>query len=206
MPLVGSTLAYQVFINGTTVDASSSRVVKESCGPRLVSGRRQAWITSTRGTMRIIPVLDLKAGHVVRARAGRRQDYQPIQSRLTPSSQPQEIAEAFRAQFGFTELYVADLDAIAGTLPALTIHVALRALGFRLWVDAGVRNVTAVEPLLEAGLHKVVVGLETVAGPEALAGICRRIDTDRVVFSLDLKDGLPLGDRCRWQQPDAWSI
>jgi len=156
--------------------------------------------------MRIIPVLDLKAGHVVRARAGRRQDYQPIQSRLTPSSQPQEIAEAFRAQFGFTELYVADLDAIAGTLPALTIHVALRALGFRLWVDAGVRNVTAVEPLLEAGLHKVVVGLETVAGPEALAGICRRIDTDRVVFSLDTNDGLALGDSRRWRQPDAWSI
>src|SRR5437879_5415576 len=145
--------------------------------------------------MRIIPVLDLKAGHVVRACAGRRQDYQPIQSRLAASSQPLEIAEAFRAHFGFAEIYVADLDAIAGAPPALTTYGALASRGFRLWVDAGLRDVVAAEPLLPAGIDKIVVGLETVAGPEALAGICHPIGTERVVFSLDLKEGLPLGDR-----------
>src|SRR5216683_5277409 len=156
--------------------------------------------------MRIIPVLDLKAGHVVHARAGRRQDYQPIQSRLTSSSQPLEIAQAFRAHFGFAEIYVADLDAIAGAPPALTTYVALRSLGFRLSVDAGVSDVAAAESLLESDIDKIVVGLETIAGPEALSVIWSRIDTERLVFSLDLKEGLPLGDRCRWRQPDAWSI
>jgi phosphoribosylformimino-5-aminoimidazole carboxamide ribotide isomerase len=156
--------------------------------------------------MRIIPVMDLKAGHVVRACAGRRQDYQPIRSRLTPSSQPQRIAEAFRAHFGFTELYVADLDAIAGTPATLPTYTCLRDLGFYLWADAGVRDVGAVEPLLEAGLDKIVVGLETVAGPGALAHICRRIEANRVVFSLDLKDGLALAVSRSWRQPDAWSI
>ena len=38
--------------------------------------------------MRILPVLDLKGGQVVRGLAGRRQEYQPIRSRLTPSCQP----------------------------------------------------------------------------------------------------------------------
>src|SRR5262249_30427671 len=102
--------------------------------------------------------------------------------------------------------YVADLDAIAGAPPALTAYAALRALGFRLWVDAGLREVSEVEPLLQAHIDQIVVGLETVAGPEVLAGIRHRVGTERLGFSLDLKDGLPLGDSCRWRGSDAWSI
>jgi HisA/HisF family protein len=156
--------------------------------------------------MRIIPVLDLKAGQIVHARAGRRQDYQPIVSSLTRSAQPVEVAQAFRDQFRLTELYVADLDAIAGAPPALATYGALRSLGFRLWVDAGVRDVATAIRLHQAGMDRIVVGLETVAGPAALADICRRIGAERIVFSLDLKEGLPLGDRGRWRQLDAWSI
>jgi phosphoribosylformimino-5-aminoimidazole carboxamide ribotide isomerase len=157
-------------------------------------------------SMRVIPVLDLKAGQVVRARAGRRQDYRPISSRLTQSSDPVDVALAFRTHFHLTELYLADLDAIAGTPPALATYVALRSLGFRLWIDAGLREVAASEPLDAAGIDQIVVGLETVAGPEVLAGICQRMDPDRLVFSLDLKDGLALGNLSRWQRPDPWSI
>src|SRR5262249_24474258 len=116
--------------------------------------------------MQIIPVLDLKAGHVVRARAGRREEYQPIRSRITASSRPLEVAQAIRERLGREEFYVADLDAIAGAPPALTAYAALRALGFRLWVDAGLREVSEVEPLLQAHIDQIVVGLETVAGPE----------------------------------------
>ena len=156
--------------------------------------------------MRIIPVLDLKAGQVVHARAGRRHEYQPIVSSLTRSSQPVEVAQAFRDHFRLTELYVADLDAIAAAPPALATYGALQSLGFRLWVDAGVRDVASALPLLKAAVDHIVVGLETVAGPEALSGICQQIGAERVVFSLDLKEGVPLGDRSRWRQPGAWSI
>jgi phosphoribosylformimino-5-aminoimidazole carboxamide ribotide isomerase len=156
--------------------------------------------------MRIIPVLDLKGGLVVRACAGRRQDYQPIVSRLTPSSRPVEVARAFRDRFRLAELYVADLDAIAGAPADSSTYVALRSLGFRLWLDAGVRDVTTVEPLLTAGVDKIVVGLETVAGPAALAAIGHRIGMENLVFSLDLREGQALGDGWRWAQSDAWSI
>lgn len=156
--------------------------------------------------MRVIPVLDLKAGQVVRARAGRRRHYLPIKSCLTHSSYPDDIARAFRDHYHLTELYLADLDAIAGAPPALAVYLALHALGFRLWIDAGVRDVADVGPLLGAGIERIVVGLETVAGPETLTAICHRVGTERVVFSLDLKHGEPLGDRSRWRQPDAWSI
>ncbi len=161
---------------------------------------------SNADAMRIIPVLDLKAGHVVRAQAGRRQDYQPIRSRLTDSSQPQAVATALRDRFGFTELYVADLDAIAGAPPALATYRALRSLGFRVWIDAGVRAVASIQPLIAAAVEKIVVGLETVAGPQALAGIYHRATPDKIVLSLDLKEGSPLGDLGHWLHPDAWSI
>ena len=156
--------------------------------------------------MRIIPVLDLQAGHVVRARAGRRHEYRPIVSRLAHSSDPVDVARAFRDQYHFTELYLADLDAITGAPPALAMYRALHALGLRLWVDAGLRDVASLEPLLQVPVDKFVVGLETVAGSEALIAICHRSGTERIAFSLDLKDGLPLGNPGRWRQPDAYAI
>jgi phosphoribosylformimino-5-aminoimidazole carboxamide ribotide isomerase len=156
--------------------------------------------------MRIVPVLDLKAGQVVRAQAGRRELYRPIRSRLTPSSDPVDIARAFRAHFHLEELYLADLDAIAGAPPALATFLTLRSLGFRLWIDAGMRDVASTERLVAAGIDQIVVGLETVAGPQCLGDICHRIGSERVIFSLDLKDGLPLGNLSPWHQPDAWSI
>jgi phosphoribosylformimino-5-aminoimidazole carboxamide ribotide isomerase len=156
--------------------------------------------------MLILPVIDLQAGQVVRGRAGRRQEYRPLVSRLTSSDQPLEVAQAFRDHFGLTELYLADLDAIAKAPPALAVYAALQAEGFRLRVDAGVRDLPSAERLAHRGIEKVVVGLETVDGRDALARICRAIDGQRLVFSLDLREGHPLGDTRAWRGTDARSI
>ena len=88
--------------------------------------------------MRILPVLDLKGGQVVRGVAGRRKEYRPIVSRIVSSAEPLAVARAFREQFGLRELYVADLDAIAGGPPDQATLVDLLDDGFQLWVDAGV--------------------------------------------------------------------
>lgn len=156
--------------------------------------------------MRILPVIDLKDGRVVRAIGGRRREYQLVVSRLTPSCEPLAVAQAFRARYGLTELYLADLDALTGADPALAVYATLRAQGFRLWVDAGVRDAAGVAPLADAGVESIVVGLETVRGPAELATVCATWGWKRIVFSLDLKNGAPLGDLAAWQAADAWSI
>lgn len=153
--------------------------------------------------MRLIPVLDLLGGVVVRGVGGRRHEYRPVVSKLAASCGPVEMAHAFRNHFGFTELYLADLDAIAEAPPALATVAALRAAGFRLWVDAGVREPAQAAALAAAGIEGVVLGLETIAGPTALARACAELGSERVVFSLDLKDGLPLGKVSSWEGPDA---
>jgi phosphoribosylformimino-5-aminoimidazole carboxamide ribotide isomerase len=156
--------------------------------------------------MRVVPVLDLKGGQAVAAIAGRRNEYQPLAGPQLTSSCPVEVAQVFRNQFGFHELYVADLDAIAGHSPSFATYAALKSLGWRLWIDAGVREWKDAVALADTGIERVIVGLETLSGPETLARICRTIGPDRIIFSLDLKDGEPLCNAAAWRQSDASTI
>jgi phosphoribosylformimino-5-aminoimidazole carboxamide ribotide isomerase len=154
----------------------------------------------------VIPVLDLMGGVVVRGVAGRRAEYRPVVSRLTASTKPIDVAEAFRQHFGLSLLYLADLDAISGQPPALPIYRHLESHGFQLWVDAGIRTEDHAGPLADVGVAGIVVGLETLSGPGQLAVICQHFGREQIVFSLDLKGGQPLGDVQRWQQPNALGI
>ena len=142
--------------------------------------------------MRVIPVLDVRRGQAVRAIAGDRAHYGPLRSVLHDGTDPVALARGARDAWGLPDLYVADLDAILGQAsPNVHLYRSLRDLGLILWIDAGVRESCDVPPLLEAGVGRVVVGLETVRGPEALAGIVAEAG-DQVVFSLDLHRGRPI--------------
>ena len=156
--------------------------------------------------MRVIPVLDLKDGEVVRGVAGRRQEYRPIRSRLSDSSRPVDVAGAFRERLNLRDLYLADLNAIAGEPPALKTYAEILALDVRLWVDAGVRELSRAALVAATGVDTVVIGLETLAGPEELAAIVKELEARHVLFSLDLKNGQPLGALSAWPQPDPHSI
>jgi phosphoribosylformimino-5-aminoimidazole carboxamide ribotide isomerase len=148
--------------------------------------------------MRILPVLDLMKGLVVRAQGGRRKEYRPLISGLIRSSHPLDVAQAFRFHFGLKELYLADLDAIAGRPPALHTYAALRKRGFRLWLEAGLKQARDAEIVADAGIETIIAGLETLAGPEVLEQLCHTYTPARIVFSLDLKNGQPFG------KPELW--
>jgi phosphoribosylformimino-5-aminoimidazole carboxamide ribotide isomerase len=154
----------------------------------------------------VLPVLDLKQRQVVRGIAGKRDQYRPIVSRLSTSSEPVEVARAMHAHFGFTEFYLADLDAISGAAPAEATFGALHQQGFRLWVDAGARQVSDALSLASLGVSRVIAGLETIGGPEIAAAICGELGSDRVVFSLDLKQGQPVCELKTWGCRGAWEI
>jgi phosphoribosylformimino-5-aminoimidazole carboxamide ribotide isomerase len=154
--------------------------------------------------MKIIPVIDLMRGHVVRAIAGRREQYRPIVSRLTCSSEPLEVANAFRDRFGFDELYLADLDAIAGLPAELRAFDLLRDHGFKCWVDAGIPTSRQAAALAEH-VAVIVAGLETLNGPAELGEICQTLP-GRSIFSLDLKNGRVLGDTSVWGTSNPYDL
>jgi phosphoribosylformimino-5-aminoimidazole carboxamide ribotide isomerase len=154
--------------------------------------------------MDVVPVLDLLNGQVVHAIAGQRADYRPIKSRLVPSAMPLDVAEALHGHFGFATFYVADLDAIAGAQPAFPIYKALQTCGYRICVDAGLRDASGVKALADSGITRIIAGLETLAGPRDLAQICHAIG-DQTVFSLDLRSGRPVQRSAGWKT-QAWDV
>jgi phosphoribosylformimino-5-aminoimidazole carboxamide ribotide isomerase len=155
----------------------------------------------SKSPFQIIPVIDLLDGKVVHAVGGRRAYYQPIQSMLHASSEPIPMARALRASLGFQSLYLADLDAIAGSPPRLDIHRELISARLHLWIDAGIRDPGTLSPLLELDpvFTTIVAGLESLAGPRELTEIVRIVGADRVVFSLDLFE-----ERPRLAQASDW--
>jgi phosphoribosylformimino-5-aminoimidazole carboxamide ribotide isomerase len=86
---------------------------------------------------RIIPVLDVLGGHVVRAVGGRRSEYRPIVSRVTNSTEPLHVARDLLAVTGAKELYVADLDAIRGGELSEATRTLLNAIDVPVWLDGG---------------------------------------------------------------------
>ncbi len=137
--------------------------------------------------MRVIGVVDLLAGRAVHARRGQRDRYLPI-------GDGDAVALARRyATLGVGELYVADLDAILGGTIQRAVVAALGDLGLPVWLDAGISSPDRARDAVKAGAARVVIGLETLTSYEALAAICTELGGQRVAFSLDLRDGTPIG-------------
>ena len=156
--------------------------------------------------MQIIPVLDIRQGLVVRGVAGQRDHYRPITSRLSARPEPLAVATAIRDTFHLNRLYVADLDAIVDRRPNRQIVRQLVDKGFQVLLDAGVRNSDDVAWLAELSGVSPIVGLETIADPQTLDDVCRRLAPVPTIFSLDLAGGQPLGARSAWHNASALEV
>lgn len=152
-------------------------------------------------------MLDVRAGRAVRALAGDRAHYAPLASRLHPAPDPLGLARAYRDTSGFDELYVADLDALAGGPPDLNLVRDLAALGLSVWLDAGLRAGPEATDWIEAGAAVAVAGLETLSGPAALAAALAAVGPERLAFSLDLRGGrLVRNERSDWRADDPRAL
>jgi phosphoribosylformimino-5-aminoimidazole carboxamide ribotide isomerase len=163
--------------------------------------------------MLIVPVMDLKQGLVVRGIAGRREAYRPVRSCLCSTADPGDVARALVRRLRRADVYVADLDAIAGGEPAWSSWQAISAAGLRLWVDAGIRGVADAERLVAAAknglgppIDRLIVGLESAAGPAALGAVVRSWGPERVALSLDLYGGQPRADCPAWRDQPPMRI
>ncbi|GEP08639.1 HisA/HisF-related TIM barrel protein [Methylobacterium gnaphalii] len=153
-------------------------------------------------TFRVIPVIDLRGGLVVRARAGDRDAYAPIRTPLASGSAPADIARGLLAACPAEVLYVADLDAIVDhSAPDLTSLRAIQAAcpTAWLWLDAGFSSMPAVGAFLAEGLGRPVLGSES----QVDSGLVRALG-DRAVLSLDSRRGEMLGPRELHDDPSCW--
>jgi phosphoribosylformimino-5-aminoimidazole carboxamide ribotide isomerase len=140
----------------------------------------------------VIPVLDLKGGVVVHARMGMRDQYRPIETPLSTSSEPVDVARGLLSIYPFRTLYIADLDAIEHKGDNDTVLERLRSefSHLTLWVDNGMADPELAARWLEAELGHLVLGSETQVD-DAL--VRRLAGHDRVALSLDYRGDAFLG-------------
>jgi phosphoribosylformimino-5-aminoimidazole carboxamide ribotide isomerase len=151
--------------------------------------------------VKLIPVIDLAGGIVVRAVRGERERYRPIVSRLCAGHDPADIAIALAHHCAAETVYVADLDAIRG---GAVQHDALARIaealpGTVLWLDAGFAGVD------DAARFRG--GIAPVFGSESLADTAEleRLSTrDDALLSLDQRGGEPMDPAGCWERDDCW--
>lgn len=138
--------------------------------------------------MRIVPVIDIREGAVVRARAGDRERYRPISSPLAGTSAPDDVVAGLLTLHPFERIYVADIDAIEGSgdnsRPIRALTERFPAL--RFMVDAGAKS----SDWRGAPRIDCVIGSETLRDMESLRGAK---DDPGVILSLDFRGDAFIG-------------
>ena len=135
--------------------------------------------------MEVIPAIDLRAGRCVRLHQG------DFERETVFSDDPVAMALQWQAQGG-TRLHVVDLEGAASGEPTHlgVISAIVSALEIPVQVGGGIRSVATATAWLEAGVERVVIGTAAVRDPDMVAEVCRDHGSERVVVSVDARDGM----------------
>ena len=135
--------------------------------------------------MEVIPAIDLKDGRCVRLFQG------DFNQETVFSDDPLAMALSWQEQ-GAHRLHVVDLDgAIQGKPTHLDVISAIvRALDIPIQVGGGIRDIATADAWLEVGVDRVVIGTAAVRDPDMVVEACKKHGRQRVVVSVDAKEGL----------------
>ncbi|MFO1350925.1 MAG: HisA/HisF-related TIM barrel protein [Gammaproteobacteria bacterium] len=156
--------------------------------------------------MLTIPVLDLRAGRVVRAMGGLRDRYQPMTSALCPSPVPGRVIEAYRTLYPFPIFYIADLDAIEHTgnnRPAVDELLAAFPDAV-FWLDAGFAHAQELATLSNSPRCRPVLGSESHHQVDTLVALMQAWKERDPILSLDFRHERLLGPSELLINPELW--
>src|SRR5579883_1013880 len=158
----------------------------------------------TRGTMLLIPAIDLRGGRCVRLYQG---DF-TAETRYEHS--PQELLAHYRS-LGASWVHVVDLDgARDGVLANREVIVELAAQrALRLQVGGGIRTAEVIEDLISSGIERVVIGSAALERPDEVIGWMSRFGADRICLALDIRHdarGEPQVRTRGWKSATATSL
>jgi phosphoribosylformimino-5-aminoimidazole carboxamide ribotide isomerase len=156
--------------------------------------------------MKLIPAIDLRAGHCVRLLHG---DF-AAETRY-PADAPSLLAK-YRAS-GADWLHIVDLDgARDGSLANRAIIVALAEAGqgsMKLQVGGGLRDAAAIKNMLDAGVERAVVGSAAVTQVEQVQLWLREFGPEHLTLAFDVSldnAGVPRVMTHGWQQESERSL
>ena len=135
--------------------------------------------------MEVIPAIDLKDGRCVRLFQG------DFAQETVFSDDPLAMAMSWQDQGGH-RLHLVDLD---GAVQGRPVHLEVissivKALDIPVQVGGGIRDMASADARREAGVDRGVIGPAAVRDPEMVQEVCRKHGSQRVVVSVEAKDGL----------------
>ena len=130
-------------------------------------------------SMEVIPSIDLRGGRCVRLYQG---DYG---KETVFSDDPESVARKWDLP-GVARLHVVDLDGAAKGEPCHLpiIKEIVKAVTMPVQVGGGIRNMDAIERLLETGVQRVILGTAAVEDPDLVRRACQRFG-ESIVVSID---------------------
>lgn len=132
--------------------------------------------------MIVIPAIDLREGRCVRLREGR------ADAETVFSEDPVGMALHWKAR-GAERLHVVDLDGAFAGAPrqtALVAKIVAAVAPVPVEVGGGLRDVSAVDAVFEAGARWAVVGTRAALDPQFLRDVCQAF-ADRIIVAVDAR-------------------
>jgi phosphoribosylformimino-5-aminoimidazole carboxamide ribotide isomerase len=142
----------------------------------------------------LLPAIDLIEGRVVRLRRGE------FDQETSYGDDSVAVARAF-ADAGALWLHVVDLDGARAGEPrqlSLAAEIVAEAYGrMQVEIGGGLRTAEAIAGALGTGAARAVIGTALLRDPDFAASLVARHGPDRLVASIDVRDGLALGEGWR---------
>ena len=133
--------------------------------------------------MKIYPAIDILGGKAVRLKQGRAAD-------ATVYGKPLDMAQRW-VEKGAEWLHVVDLDGAFEGKPRnidLLREMAATVPMAKIQVGGGVRSMSVVESLLDAGIQRVVLGTAAVQDPDFVKDALQE-RTHNIAIGIDARDG-----------------
>jgi phosphoribosylformimino-5-aminoimidazole carboxamide ribotide isomerase len=134
--------------------------------------------------MILLPAVDIRDGKAVRLARG------DFDAETVYDADPLEAAKRWVAD-GARALHVVDLDGARSGVPENLEHVAsiVQECDVPVQVGGGLRSADAVRDALAPGASRVVLGTAAYADIDLLDAVLARHGSDRVVVSVDAREG-----------------
>jgi phosphoribosylformimino-5-aminoimidazole carboxamide ribotide isomerase len=136
--------------------------------------------------MDVIPAVDILAGAVVRLMQG---DY----GEVTEYGRDPVAAARRWLDAGAELVHVIDLDGARDGRPDIETWDSLGAAGVPYQLGGGVRTAESAVRAVSAGAERVILGTAAVWHPDVLEASVAAAGADRIVASVDVKDGRATG-------------
>ncbi len=137
--------------------------------------------------MYIIPAIDILDGKVVRLREG---DYN---QKTEYNVSIEEMIERYQSN-GTDFIHIIDLNGAKGDFSnQKTLFDIIKKTEMRVQYGGGIRTIAQVTNLLDAGIHRVIVGTQAISNPDFLsqlsAEFAKKEDyANRIVIAIDVLD------------------